>query len=246
VTSEIAGAVLGVALSCGLWHELRRRGELVARACHELRGPLTAAHLALHAGAPRGGPLPASLAAIDVELARAGRALDDLAAARRGARGPHRAELVDVGALVRAQVAAWEAVAPAYGCTLRSTVAVGGDALVRGDRVRLAQAVGNLLANACEHGGGTIELRIRVLGPRVRVEVSDEGSGLPAPVAELVRRPRAGLGSRGRGLAIAAEIADRHGGRLLAAPVARGARLALELPACVPAAPAARLARKAS
>ena len=41
-----AGAVFGL--------ELRRRRELVARACHELRGPLTAAHLALHSGdAPR-------------------------------------------------------------------------------------------------------------------------------------------------------------------------------------------------
>ena len=34
--------------------QLRRRRELVARACHELRGPLTAAHLALHGGVRRG------------------------------------------------------------------------------------------------------------------------------------------------------------------------------------------------
>ena len=55
--------------------------------------------------------------------------------------------------------------------------------------------------------------------------------GLPAPVGDLTRRPRAGRGRRGRGLAIAADIADRHGGRLVAAPAARGARVALELPA---------------
>ena len=230
--SALLVAALGVALVWGLWRELRRRGELVARACHELRGPLTAAHLALHAGAPRDGALPGRLEAIDVELARAGRALDDLSAARRGARGRDRRELVDVVALVHAQTAAWQAVAPAYGCVLRSGVAAGAAVLVYGDRVRLAQAIGNLLANAFEHGGGTVALRIRVVGPRVRLEVSDEGAGLPAPVAELVRRPRAGLGSRGRGLAIAASIAERHGGRLLAAPVARGTRLALELPAC--------------
>jgi signal transduction histidine kinase len=61
--------------------------------------------------------------------------------------------------------------------------------------------------------------------------VSDEGGGLPAPVAELVRRPRAGRGRRGRGLVIAADIVARHGGWLVSAPSAGGARLAIELPA---------------
>ena len=208
----------------------------MARACHELRGPLAAAHLALHAAAPRGAALPASIAAVDVELARAGRALDDLAEARRGRRARDARDVVDVADLVRAQGAAWEAVAPAYGCRLRCTIDPHGEALVLGDGVRLAQAVGNLLANAFEHGGGDVELRVRAIGERLRIEVADDGPGLPAPVAEIVRRPRAGLGARGRGLAIVAGIAERHGGRLLAAPVARGARLAVELPALAPVA----------
>src|SRR6185295_1278718 len=50
-----------VAIGLGLfWRlQLRRGRELVARACHELRGPLTAAHLALHGGARHGEPPPA-------------------------------------------------------------------------------------------------------------------------------------------------------------------------------------------
>src|SRR5436190_777981 len=112
--------------------------------------------------------------------------------------------------------------------------AAPSEALVRGDRVRLAQAVGNLLANALEHGGGRVELGARAQAGRVRIEISDEGAGLPAPVAELARRPRAGRGRRGRGLAIAADIVARHGGRLVSAPSARGARLAIELPAWTP------------
>jgi signal transduction histidine kinase len=101
----------------------------------------------------------------------------------------------------------------------------------------LAQVASNLVANALEHGAGTVRVALRTQGPRVRVEVADEGSGLPAPVAQLADRARCGSASRGRGLAIAAEIARRHGGRLSAAPTARGARLVLELPA-PPSAPA--------
>ena len=219
-----AAAVTAAALA---WRELRRGRELVARACHELRGPLTAAHLALHASDGPG----ARLAAIDLELKRAGLALDDLAAARSGRQAADRAEIVDIGELVAYQAATWEAIAPVFGCALRIG-AVAPDVLVRGDRVRLAQAVGNLVANALEHGAGTIEVGARAAAGCVRIEVSDEGGGLPAPVADLARRPRGGRGRRGRGLAIATEIVGRHGGRIVSAPSAGGARLAIEMPAC--------------
>jgi DNA-binding response OmpR family regulator len=223
-------AAIAIALAAATRFELRRRRELVARACHELRGPLTAAHLALHAGARRGDAPPERLGAIDLELKRAGVALDDLAAARRGRRAPDRDEPVDVADLLAYQAATWRIVAGVFGCRLELVEPERG-AIVRGDRLRLAQAVGNLVANALEHGTGRVELVARAMGDRVRIEVADEGPGLPAPVGDLTRRPRAGRGRRGRGLAIAADIADRHGGRLVAAPSARGARVALELPA---------------
>jgi DNA-binding response OmpR family regulator/anti-sigma regulatory factor (Ser/Thr protein kinase) len=223
-------AVVGLGLGVFFGFELRRRRELVARACHELRGPLTAAHLALHAGARHGDAPPPRLAAVDRELDRAALALDDLAAARDGRRAPDRDEPVDVGDLLAYQAITWRMVGGVFGCRLE-LAEPRSVAMVRGDRVRLTQAVGNLVANAFEHGDGRVQLLARAQGDRVRIEVADEGPGLPAPVGDLTRRPRAGRGRRGRGLAIAADIADRHGGRLVAAPTARGARVALELPA---------------
>ena len=107
----------------------------------------------------------------------------------------------------------------------------GSSPAVWGDRLRLAQAVGNVIANAIEHGGGVVSVHGRGGPGRVRIEVIDEGPGLPAPVSELARRPHAGRGLRGRGLAIATAIITRHGGRLAAAPCARGARVVIELPA---------------
>jgi signal transduction histidine kinase len=106
----------------------------------------------------------------------------------------------------------------------------GRPATVLGDRLRLAQAVGNLIANAIEHGGEVVEVRGRGTNDTVRVEVVDRGPGLRAPVSELAARARP-RGPRGRGLAIASAIVRNHGGRLAAAPSDRGARLVITLPA---------------
>jgi signal transduction histidine kinase len=230
-TAAFAGALSAAAER----RRLARRTELVARACHELRGPLTAARLGVSLAAAGPGAPEGPLAAVDQELRRAGLALADLAAAPRGARANDRWEVVSVGALLRRAVVAWAPVAQRAGARVRLRACPLG-AAVRGDPVRLAQAVGNLLANAIEHGGGTIEVCARPGAEGgVRIEVCDGGSGLAAPVAELARAARAGRGERGRGLAIAADIARRHGGRLAAAPSGRGARLVLELPAAAEA-----------
>src|SRR5204863_4912778 len=115
----------------------------------------------------------ATLAAMELELRRAALALDELAGPGRRVR-PGEPEPVDVGDLLAAAAAGWGALAGAHGARL--DVDAGSDALVvQGDRVRLAQACGNLVANAIEHGGGHVRVRARALGPAVRVEVTDGG-----------------------------------------------------------------------
>ena len=195
-----------------------RRSVLAARAQHEVRGPLTVAQLAL-SGLER----TARVQAIDLELRRAALALDDLAGPGRG----RRRESVDLGRLVEDAVPAWRALADGRG----STVTVEPTrAPVTGDPLRLAQACANLVANAIEHGGGDVRVRVASAGDHVRVEVSDDGPGLPAPVPALLAAARGRRSHRGHGLAIAAAIARSHGGRLTSAPSAHGARLILELP----------------
>jgi signal transduction histidine kinase len=222
-------AALGVATAWRI--VLARRMELVARACHELSGPLTAARLAVRlatdgAQTGFGGASRGPLAVIDAELDRAGLALADLAVAWHGGCSGDRLETFELAPLLGDAVAARRAEALVAGVRLRLEPPPHG-VLLRGDRVRLAQGVANLLRNAVEHGGDEVLLRARASRHTVRIEVLDDGPGLPAPVAELMRRPR---GLRGHGLAHAHDVAARFGGRLAAAPSERGARLVLELP----------------
>ncbi len=259
---------------------LARRMELVGRAAHELRGPITAARLVTQlylrselpqqaesaavrqavVGAKALGPAPVgetvapplrdALEGINLELDRARLALLDLAEAPYGRRAADRVTTFDVGVLLVDAAEAWRAAAREQGVALH-VEQPPGRVLVEGDRTRLAQACGNLLANAIEHGAprrarpdadaaaparsqGPIVLRARAGVHTVRIEVLDDGPGLPASVPQLLRRrPRGGRRSRGRGLAITADIAARHRGRLAAAPSERGARMVLELPTAV-------------
>ncbi len=213
-------------LALGLRRRLAERMELVARASHELRGSITAARLGVR---PR-DPSPARLRALDLELGRAAAAVDDLVGSCPRPPVVRELELLDIARLLADSVEAWQAVADEEDAVLKLSWS-GASAFVAGDRYRLAQATGNLIANAIEHGEGEVDVIGRLDGANVRVEVVDRGPGLPAPVSALAREARGGKGSRGRGLAIASAIARDHGGRLAAAPSERGARLVLELPA---------------
>ncbi len=230
-------AVLAVCAAVGLWHH-RRDAARVARCAHELRGSLGALQLGLDLAQARGGLTPERLRALDLQVARAATALHELnGPAGRGAQHP-----VPVAALLADAVASLEPLAAGRGADLRLTEVP--DAAVLGDRGRLAQAVGNLIANAIEHGGRTICVSGRVGEGEVRLEVRDDGPGLHG------RRRRRGLrqvfrapvtGPHGHGLSIAAAVAAAHGGRLLSVPSGVGLRIVLELPLHAPAAAAAAL-----
>jgi len=250
-------------LLAGLQLRAHRRLVRVARASHELRGPLCAARLGLESLRRES----ARAATIDLELARAGRALDDLAAAPSGARTRERHESLDLALLAADHAPSWQALATAHGTRVRfeppeedspplvvagrrsavlaavaeHPVAGAPATLVVGDALRLAQACTNLVANAIEHGRGDVRVRVRRVDRVVRFEVGDDGPGLSAPRLALLAAARARRGRRGHGLAIAAAIAERHGGRL----GAEGARVALVLPAAgAPRAPRRRRARR--
>lgn len=199
-----------------------RRRELVLRVCHELRGPLTNALLALDRPAAEGvHPVVAS------ELARARREVEELSAAAVGRQRRDERRPVDLDAVVREVVAVQDTTGRGRG---RRVVLEGrpSGATIVGDRARLTQAIGNLTQNALDHGAGTVRVRLRRRAGTVEVLVADEGHGLVAPIERLLRRPP--RGPRGHGLRIVSDALARHGGRLRSVPTGDGTRLVAELP----------------
>lgn len=95
-----------------------------------------------------------------------------------------------------------------------------------GDADRLTQALWNLVRNAIEAGAGTISLRTRVehglrIGEQahpvaLRMEIVDDGRGVPEELAERVFLPLVSGRAEGTGLglALAQQVAREHRGSL--------------------------------
>ncbi|HYH58325.1 MAG TPA: HAMP domain-containing sensor histidine kinase [Thermoleophilaceae bacterium] len=217
-------AILGWCLAAALVFELRRRAGLIADAAHELRGPLTA--ISLGTEALRRQPVSRRRAeALATELLRMEAAADDVSAAARGRRAPARVVRVGLASFLERDVEAWRAGAERRGARITLDWQAGR-AATHADPRRLAQAFGNLLANALEHGGGEIVVRGRPWRDGVRVEVEDAGG------RETSRPVQSG---RGRGLGIATRAARGAGGSLVAFERPGGGRVAaVDLPAIDP------------
>ena len=220
--TELAVGGLGWLLAAGLLVELRRRAGLIADAAHELRGPLTAISLGIET--LRRQPAARRRAqALATELGRMEVAADDVVAAARGRRAAERSTRLGLERLVNGSGESWQPVAELRGGRVAFDWAVDG-VTVHADRRRLAQAFGNLIANAVEHGGGEIVVRGRRANGAIRVEVENRGDAAPT-------RRRRRQHDRGRGLAIAARALEQAGGRLVSFDRPEGGRLAVaELP----------------
>src|SRR5439155_8472509 len=152
----------------------------------------------------------------EVERARAG--LADLEAARRGRRRESDGEIVRLDRVVWRTVTGWDLTARRAGGGVHLDWAAGPVA-VRADRGRIAQALGNVLANAVEHGGGQVRVTGRRTARGIRIEVRDSG--------------------RGHGFGIATRAVRESGGTLRAARAGSGTAVSIDLPLAEDEPPAA-------
>lgn len=226
-----AGLTLAAAVRDG-----RRRTVLNER-LHEVRRPLQAlALMTPAAGRPAvvgEGPLEMAAAA----LARLDREIN-------GEPEVAVRAVLAMRPLVEAARRRWQAQAALGG----ATIAVrwdAGEAAIEGDRIDLAAALDNLVANALEHGGPRIELTADRLGPRICLAVVDSGSGAgrrardrDASVRARTARRRqrtpfgrlSGRARHGHGLRLVRRTAAAHGGTFALHQGEGGTSAVLELP----------------
>lgn len=109
------------------------------------------------------------------------------------------------------------------------------------DPVRVEQAVNNVVSNAIKYTRESSQVKVRILsreGHPERIEVEDEGQGIPEDELESVfeayqqlRRSKKGAGSVGWGLAIARKVLELHGGKIWAENrQSGGCRFIMEMP----------------
>lgn len=238
---DVAESVNELARSLKRLEELRR--QLTNDVAHELRTPLH--NLLGLLEAMRDGVMPASPEHLDrahLELGRLIALVEDLRTLSDAQLARDRMDRrpLDLVRLVRDTMGSF-ATAMA-GRRLSWTVeSHGWSPVVTGDRVRLAQVVGNLVDNAIRHAtpGTAITALVSLAGETTaRVAVSDVGDTVPADALPYLferffrvdpSRAR-GSGGAGIGLAIARELVDAHGGTVGASSDGRGVTVWFELP----------------
>jgi signal transduction histidine kinase len=200
--------------------------ETVADLSHRMRTPLTALRL------------DAEALSNSAEAERVGNHVSELertlTSVIRAARRPQREGRMpscDATAVVGERVAFWSALTEDQ--QRPGTVALPNEpVLVRASREDLAAAVDALIENVVAHTpeGTAFAVRLAEVSGGARLEVSDDGPGLPA---DAPVRGRSDRGSSGLGLDIARRCAEGSGGSMsLGAAPSGGALITLEL--CAP------------
>ncbi|MBG0852450.1 HAMP domain-containing protein [Streptomyces spinoverrucosus] len=206
---------------------VERQRRFVADASHELRSPIASLRTQLEVAAAHPELLDLDGAVEDtVRLQRL--AADLLLLARLDAGERPTDTRVDLAELAREQAAG------------RKGVTVEAESLeVAGSRGQLGRVLANLLDNAQRHARSAVTVAVRRDGDRAVVQVVDDGDGVPEVDRERIFQRFVRLdaarsrdeGGAGLGLAIARDVAARHGGTLAVhdAP-AGGALFELRLP----------------
>lgn len=196
---------------------VRRQQQVAADASHHLRTPLTGVRLRLEAIEETSvdSAIQRDASAAIAEVDRLNRRIDQILALARSDAG-QGAEPVDAAAVAFGRVAQAETTASVRGIGLAIDV---GDAvpMVLAPRGTVDRVVDELLGNALSYARSRITVSVQRDGSWVRIDVDDDGPGIPESEREHIfdrftRGSGAAPGGSGLGLALVRESAQASGG----------------------------------
>ncbi|EYF03913.1 hybrid sensor histidine kinase/response regulator [Chondromyces apiculatus] len=227
----------------------RAKDEFLATLSHELRTPLTAIlgwTRMLRQGSLKPETQARALEAIERNGALQAQLVEDLLDASRIITGKLRLEVtaLDLPPVIHAAIDAVRHGADAKGIEILVSLDPAAGP-ISGDPTRLQQVVWNLLSNAIKFTpkGGRVSVQLTRVGGAARLEVHDNGQGIPQEFLPYVfdrfrqadstsTRPHSGLGL---GLAIARHLIELHGGvvRAESSGEGKGAVFTVDMPIAV-------------
>ena len=226
-----------------LARSLQLKTEFIADVSHELRTPLTV----LRANAEVALDLASNCDHKDLlheilqESERMTQLVEDLLFLARSDAGamPFELEIANIEIFLDQLAERANLLIGQYGSELKLNLTAEGPVQI--DRIRLAQAILNLVDNAGKYSpaGGTITLRSVQTDTEIIIEVADNGPGIPEQELPLiferfyrVQKVRSRkTGGVGLGLAIAKSIVIAHGGRIeVVSTVGKGTTMRCCLP----------------
>jgi len=226
----------------------RRKNDFLGLLAHELRNPLapiTSSLFILGRAAPGSESAGQALDVIGRQTTHLTRLVEDLLDITRISEGKIRIQREDIDLLDVVQSCVEDSRLAVQAAELSLDVDVpDGQILIDGDRVRIAQILGNLIGNAIKFtdDGGRITLSVRAEpdASHVEVTVADNGIGIePNLLPNLFHpfmqgslsgpKPNGGLGL---GLSLVKSLVELHGGTVTAFSdgQGRGSRFVLRLP----------------
>jgi len=225
----------------------RQKDEFLATLAHELRNPLAPIRTAVEVirlRNPADQAIQRARTVIERQVLHLTHLVDDLLDISRITRGTVHLqhETLDLCSVVQSAIDSVQSTLDAAGLTL-THLTDQPPIPVRGDATRLVQCVINLLTNAIKFTppGGGVTVRVAREGRMVAIEVSDNGSGIPAGSLERIfelfvqERPSGLQGNTGLGigLALTRKLVLLHGGSVQAASdgPGQGSTFRIELPA---------------
>ncbi|MGE5546892.1 MAG: stimulus-sensing domain-containing protein [Solirubrobacterales bacterium] len=244
-------SVAFTAMTEALWARMDAIEAFAADVAHEIKNPLTSVRSAVETAARVQDPEKQRklLAIIQNDVERLNRLISDISDASRLDAELSRAETepVAVAQMIETMADVYRSTTDEETVRFQVSLPSGNPLTVGGIEGRLVQVLRNLVGNALSFSppGGTIRLGAEREGKFVRVEVEDDGPGIPEGKLEAIfdrfytERPAGeAFGSHsGLGLSISKQIVEAHGGLIWAenrhAPdgTVTGARFVVKLPA---------------